>query len=89
MENNVAFVQHSDELHDGARALVMRAIDAARVLITHSEEETMSGRHEPLTKAGRKASMPMRTAAPGESADAYVEGEPMMRVHGSQELREG
>jgi hypothetical protein len=33
--------------------------------------------------------MPMRTAGTGEVADAYVEGEPMMRVHGSQALREG
>ena len=50
MEQNVRFVQHSMELHDAARALVTRAVDAARFLIEHSGEH-----HEPLVRAGRKA----------------------------------
>ncbi len=50
MERNVSFVRSSMELHDAARALVTRAVDAARFLIEHSEEH-----HEPLVRAGRKA----------------------------------
>lgn len=50
MERNVSYVKHTKELHDGARALVRRAVDAARFLISHLEEE-------PLVRAGRKASM--------------------------------
>jgi len=43
----VSYVQHSMELHDAARALVTRAVDSARFLITHSEEEAMVG-HWPV-----------------------------------------
>ena len=89
MERNVAYVQHSADLHDAARALAARAVDTARFLITHSEEEAMVGRHEPLVRAGRKASMPVRAAATGESANVYVEGEPMIEVRPAQELTEG
>ena len=55
MEQNVSYVRHSRELHGAARALVTRAVDAARFLIVHSEEEEKIGRHEPLVRAGRKA----------------------------------
>ena len=89
MERNVSYVQHSLELHDAARALVTRAVDSARFLITHSEEEAMVGHHEPLVRAGRKASMPVRKAGAGERAEVYVEGEPMMRVSRNEELFEG
>src|ERR1051326_1644943 len=89
MERNVAYVQHSADLHDAARALVARAVDTARFLITHSEEEAMVGKHEPLVRAGRKASMPVRAAGKGEKADVYIEGEPMMQVRPAQELTEG
>lgn len=89
MERNVAYVKQSEELHEAARALVARAVDTARFLITHSDEEAMVGRHEPLVRAGRKASMPVRAAAKGESADVYVEGEPMIQIRPKQELTEG
>jgi len=89
MERNVAYVKHSDDLHDAARALVTRAVDTARFIITHSEEEAMVGRHEPLVRAGRKASMPVRAPSKGEPADVYVEGEPMIQIRPKQELTEG
>jgi nitrite reductase/ring-hydroxylating ferredoxin subunit/multimeric flavodoxin WrbA len=59
MERNVAHVQQSKELHEAAAALAERAVDTARFLITHSAEEAMVGRHEPLVRAGRKAWQPM------------------------------
>lgn len=59
MERNVAYVQHSEDLHEAAAALAQRAVDTARFLITHSAEEAMGGRHEPLVRAGRKAGQPM------------------------------
>lgn len=89
MERNMAFVRGSEELHDGARALIARAVDTARFIITHSEEEAMVGRHEPLVRAGRKASMPIRAVNAGERADVFVEGEPMMQVRKEQQLSEG
>ena len=89
MERNIAYVRGSEELHDAARALVARAIDTANFIVTHSEEEAMVGRREPLVRAGRKASMPVRAAAKGESADVYVEGEPMIQIRPKQELTEG
>ena len=49
MENNVAYVRESAELHDGARALVDRAVDLARRLIA-----VAPGVHD--ARAGRKAS---------------------------------
>lgn len=50
MERNVAFVQQSRELHDGARALVDRCIDLANRLQTAPPPE--------LARGGRKASAP-------------------------------
>ena len=49
----------------------------------------MVGHHEPLVRAGRKASMRVRQAGPGEAPDVFVEGEPMMRVGANEELSEG
>ncbi len=49
MENNVAFVQRSAELHEAARALVDRTIDLARCLMAGAPAE-----HD--ARAGRKAS---------------------------------
>jgi nitrite reductase/ring-hydroxylating ferredoxin subunit/multimeric flavodoxin WrbA len=89
MEQNIAYVKHSEDLHDAARALVARAVDTARFIITHSEEEAMVGRREPLVRAGRKASMPVRAAGKDERPDAYVEGEPMIQIRPKQELTEG
>jgi nitrite reductase/ring-hydroxylating ferredoxin subunit/multimeric flavodoxin WrbA len=89
MERNVAYVKHSEDLHEAARALVARAVDTARFIITHSEEEAMVGRREPLVRAGRKASMPVRAASQDERADVYVEGEPMIQIRPKQELTEG
>jgi len=89
MERNVAYVKQSDDLHDAARALVTRAVDTARFLITHSEEEAIVGHHEPLVRAGRKASMPVRGMEKGEHADVFIEGEPLMQIRTKQELSEG
>src|SRR5258707_8886965 len=86
MERNIAYVRGSEELHDAARALVARAVDTARFIITHSEEEAMVGQREPLVRAGRKASMPVRKPEAGEQPDVYVEGEPMMKVPHGEEL---
>jgi multimeric flavodoxin WrbA/nitrite reductase/ring-hydroxylating ferredoxin subunit len=89
MERNVDYVKQSEELHEAAAALAARAVDAARFLVTHSVEESMAGHREPLVRAGRKASMPIRSAAPDERADVFVEGEPMVKVRGNQTLTEG
>lgn len=89
MERNMAYVQQSADLHEAAAALVTRAVDAARVLISHSAEDEKAGRHEPLVRAGRKASMPIRAAAPGEHATVFVEGEPMIEIKPGQRLTEG
>ncbi|HJQ38783.1 MAG TPA: Rieske 2Fe-2S domain-containing protein [Thermoanaerobaculia bacterium] len=56
MERNIAFVKTSPDLHEAARELVARAVDAARFLITHSEEEAVVGARPPMIRAGRKAS---------------------------------
>ncbi len=50
MENNVAYVKRDPALHDGARALVERALEHARVML---KDEVAPTRIEP---AGRKAS---------------------------------
>ena len=55
MEQNVAFVQTSEALREASRELIARAVDTARFLITHSEEEAVVGR-PPMIRAGRKAS---------------------------------
>lgn len=47
MEQNVAAVQHSEELREGARALVERAVETANVLLkrkTKSDKATRGGR---------------------------------------------
>ena len=49
----------------------------------------MVGRREPLVRAGRKASMPVRAMENDERADVYVEGEPMIQIRPKQELTEG
>ena len=54
MENNVAYVKNDDHLHEGARALVQRAVEHAQALIASGEEVT---RIEP---AGRKACRAVR-----------------------------
>jgi nitrite reductase/ring-hydroxylating ferredoxin subunit/multimeric flavodoxin WrbA len=54
MENNVAYVRNDDHLHEGARALVQRAVEHAQGLIAAGEEVK---RIEP---AGRKACRAVR-----------------------------
>ena len=49
MENNVTFVEHSKELHVGARELARRAVELAQTLIAQAPD---SGK---VTRAGRKA----------------------------------
>ena len=49
MEHNVAYVQKSDELHDGARALVERAVDMAKLLNSECKSP------EQVVRSGRKA----------------------------------
>jgi multimeric flavodoxin WrbA/nitrite reductase/ring-hydroxylating ferredoxin subunit len=51
MENNIATVQSSAELHDGARALVDRAFDLSRHLLQGDLEQTA----ERTVRGGRKA----------------------------------
>ena len=49
MENNVAFVRESTELRDGARGLVERTVDMARLMVEGSMESP------DLVRGGRKA----------------------------------
>lgn len=49
MENNMAYVRQNADLHDGARALVGRALDLARTL--QQQEEAAA----PMPRGGRKA----------------------------------
>jgi len=51
MENNVVTVQHSVELHDGARALADRALELARRLL----DGAMPSTPEKTARGGRKA----------------------------------
>ena len=53
---NVVFVQHSVELHDGARALVGRAAELATTLLAAARDVSR------VERAGRKASGGERTA---------------------------
>ena len=56
MENNVAFVKTSDELREGVKALVGRAVDLAQLL-------TQAGAgSEKVERAGRKACPPSKAA---------------------------
>jgi multimeric flavodoxin WrbA/nitrite reductase/ring-hydroxylating ferredoxin subunit len=67
MERNVAFVQQSESLHQGARELAGRAITMAKVLLTTQIEP------EKVCRGGRKGSQPMAPESPAEVA-AIVEG---------------
>ena len=49
MENNVVQVQHSEQLRRGARELVHRQVDLARILLAHVAAEPK------IERAGRKA----------------------------------
>jgi nitrite reductase/ring-hydroxylating ferredoxin subunit/multimeric flavodoxin WrbA len=49
MENNVRYVRTSETLHEGARALVQRAVDLARMLVEGKMPETA------MARGGRKA----------------------------------
>jgi nitrite reductase/ring-hydroxylating ferredoxin subunit/multimeric flavodoxin WrbA len=51
MERNVEYVRKSKELHDGARALVARAVDTAHVLLAGAGEHV----GERMPRGGRKA----------------------------------
>ncbi|MEZ5963573.1 MAG: NAD(P)H-dependent oxidoreductase [Planctomycetota bacterium] len=65
MEHNVAHVQHSAELHEGARALVVRAAELARTLL--QQQRTAA----PVPRGGRKA---CRSHLPAEEADGSSPG---------------
>jgi len=52
MENNVAFVKHDEHLHEGARALVERAVEHARGLLAAGDEVAR------IEHGGRKACRP-------------------------------
>jgi multimeric flavodoxin WrbA/nitrite reductase/ring-hydroxylating ferredoxin subunit len=67
MERNVAFVQQSESLHQGARELAGRAITMAKVLLTTQIEP------EKVCRGGRKGSQPMAPESPAEVA-AMIEG---------------
>jgi nitrite reductase/ring-hydroxylating ferredoxin subunit/multimeric flavodoxin WrbA len=49
MENNVAFVQTSEELREGAQALAVRAVDMAHLLLEHAASP------HAFSRGGRKA----------------------------------
>jgi hypothetical protein len=49
MEHNIDYVMHSEELRDGARALVDRAVDTAQLLLDHEEAA------HTISRGGRKA----------------------------------
>ena len=53
MENNIAYVQRSDELREGARMLAARAVESARHLLEHADEPT--ARRLEKARGGRKA----------------------------------
>jgi hypothetical protein len=49
MEQNVEVVKHSEELREGARALVARAVDTAHLLLDHERAP------HSMSRGGRKA----------------------------------
>jgi nitrite reductase/ring-hydroxylating ferredoxin subunit/multimeric flavodoxin WrbA len=55
MERNVQYVQRSQELHDGARALIDRAVESARVLLEGAGERLMTAGGQRMPRGGRKA----------------------------------
>jgi len=67
MERNVAFVQQSESLHNGARELAARAVTMAKVLLATQIEP------EKVCRGGRKGSQPMAPESPAEVA-AMIEG---------------
>jgi hypothetical protein len=64
MERNVAYVQQSESLHNGARELAARAVTMAKVLLTTQVEP------EKVCRGGRKGSRPMAPESPAEMAAA-------------------
>jgi multimeric flavodoxin WrbA/nitrite reductase/ring-hydroxylating ferredoxin subunit len=69
MERNVEYVQRSQTLHDGARALVGRAVDMARALLAVEVE------HGRVTRAGRKGSRAMMPEPAAMALEAGRMGE--------------
>jgi hypothetical protein len=66
MERNIAYVQTSANLHDGARALVRRAVEFSRVLLdAHCEAARVE-------RAGRKG-FPAQVPEPPAAVAAEVE----------------
>ena len=69
MERNVAFVQRSEALHDGARALARRAVEMSQLLLA---ADCDSGTIE---RAGRKAGAPaMEAEGAGEGMEIEAMG---------------
>jgi multimeric flavodoxin WrbA/nitrite reductase/ring-hydroxylating ferredoxin subunit len=62
MERNVAYVQSSESLHQGARELAARAVTMAKVLLSTQVEP------EKVARGGRKGSRPMVPESPAELA---------------------
>ncbi|UCE63756.1 MAG: hypothetical protein JSU59_00935 [Nitrospirota bacterium] len=48
MENNTRYVQKSKELHEGAKALISRAVDMAKLMVAGQVPE------QALIRGGRK-----------------------------------
>ena len=66
MEHNIEYVQKSATLHDGARALVARAIDLANVLLAAHQDP------DRVERAGRKG-CPAALPEPPAAVAAAVE----------------
>jgi hypothetical protein len=49
MEHNIDYVMNSDDLREGARSLVERAVDTANILLHHEQAR------QSVTRGGRKA----------------------------------
>lgn len=62
MERNVAYVQSSESLHQGARELSARTVTMAKVLLATQVEP------EKVSRGGRKGSRPMVPESPAEMA---------------------
>lgn len=69
MERNVAYVQQSESLHQGARELAARTVTMAKVLLETQVEE------EKISRGGRKGSRPMVPESPAEVAAMVEAGE--------------
>jgi multimeric flavodoxin WrbA len=71
MEQNIAAVQQSEELREGARALVERAVETANLLLAHKaipDKTARGGRKAHRLEVGRAG--PLRRQTSGSSADA-------------------